>query len=89
MAKLGATELTQDRLERMFAYYNANWPAYYGTEKVFYGGIGRNKLPNKKHTHPEYQYLDLLQDIMATGWEKHEFNSGIALKKCLWPDDAL
>jgi thymidylate synthase len=30
--------------------------------------------------HPEYQYLNLLQDIMDTGFEKHEFNSGIALK---------
>ena len=30
--------------------------------------------------HPEYQYLDLLSDIMATGYEKKEFNTGIALK---------
>jgi len=30
--------------------------------------------------HPEHQYLDLLTDIMATGYEKKEFNSGIALK---------
>jgi thymidylate synthase len=29
--------------------------------------------------HPEYQYLDLLRDILETGYEKHEFNSGIAL----------
>ncbi len=28
-------ELAQDRLERMFAYYNAHWPEYYGTERVF------------------------------------------------------
>jgi len=28
-------ELPQDRLERMFAFYNANWPEYYGTEKTF------------------------------------------------------
>jgi thymidylate synthase len=35
----------------------------------------------KKNTsHPEYQYLNLLQDILDTGFEKHEFNSGIALK---------
>ncbi|HYD34679.1 MAG TPA: thymidylate synthase [Vitreimonas sp.] len=30
--------------------------------------------------HPEFQYLNLLRDIMETGFEKHEFNSGIALK---------
>jgi thymidylate synthase len=30
--------------------------------------------------HPEYQYLDLLADIMENGSEKHEFNTGIALK---------
>ncbi|MDZ4284284.1 MAG: hypothetical protein U1A28_00470, partial [Patescibacteria group bacterium] len=35
MAELGATELSQERLERMFAYYNAHWPEYYGTDKVF------------------------------------------------------
>jgi hypothetical protein len=35
MAKLGVEELPQDRLERMFAHYNAHWPEYYGTEKVF------------------------------------------------------
>jgi adenylate cyclase class IV len=35
MAELGAEELAQDRLERMFAYYNANWPSYYGTEETF------------------------------------------------------
>jgi predicted adenylyl cyclase CyaB len=35
MARLGVAELPQDRLERMFAYYNAHWPEYYGTEKVF------------------------------------------------------
>lgn len=30
--------------------------------------------------HPEYQYLDLLADIMENGYEKHEYNTGIALK---------
>ncbi|MBI3458690.1 thymidylate synthase, partial [Candidatus Azambacteria bacterium] len=30
--------------------------------------------------HPEYQYLDLLEDIMKNGYEKKEFNSGIAIK---------
>ncbi len=35
MAELGVEELAQDRLERMFAHYNANWQAYYGTDKVF------------------------------------------------------
>ncbi len=32
---VGLAELGQDRLARMFAYYNAHWPEYYGTEKVF------------------------------------------------------
>jgi adenylate cyclase class IV len=35
MAELGATELPQDRLARMFAHYNEFWPDYYGTEKTF------------------------------------------------------
>jgi predicted adenylyl cyclase CyaB len=35
MQELGVEELPQDRLERMFAHYNANWPDYYGTERVF------------------------------------------------------
>ncbi|MEK7602579.1 MAG: CYTH domain-containing protein [Patescibacteria group bacterium] len=35
MEKLGVSELSQDRLERMFAHYNEHWPDYYGTEKVF------------------------------------------------------
>lgn len=35
MAELGVEELSQDRLERMFAHYNAHWPDYYGTEKTF------------------------------------------------------
>ncbi len=35
MAAIGAQELPQDRLERMFAYYNTHWPEYYGTEKIF------------------------------------------------------
>lgn len=35
MQELGVYELPQDRLERMFAYYNANWRDYYGTDKVF------------------------------------------------------
>ena len=33
---------------------------------------------NKKH--PEYQYLDILEDIMENGFEKHEFNTGIPIK---------
>ena len=28
-------ELSQDRLERMFSFYNNNWSDYYGTEKIF------------------------------------------------------
>jgi len=35
---------------------------------------------NTNNTHPEYQYLNLLQDIIDNGFEKHEFNSGIAIK---------
>lgn len=35
MEELGVEELPQDRLERMFAYYNAHWQDYYGTDKVF------------------------------------------------------
>ncbi|MBI2612860.1 CYTH domain-containing protein [Candidatus Kaiserbacteria bacterium] len=35
MKELEVEELAQDRLERMFAYYNAHWPEYYGTEKIF------------------------------------------------------
>jgi predicted adenylyl cyclase CyaB len=35
MNELGVEELPQDRLERMFSYYNENWPDYYGTEKIF------------------------------------------------------
>jgi predicted adenylyl cyclase CyaB len=35
MKKLGVVELPQDRLERMFAFYNKHWPEYYGTEKIF------------------------------------------------------
>ncbi len=35
MMELGVEELRQDRLERMFAFYNTNWPDYYGTDKTF------------------------------------------------------
>jgi len=35
MNELGVEELSQDRLERMFAHYNENWPEYYGTDKTF------------------------------------------------------
>lgn len=35
MNEVNAVELAQDRLERMFAYYNEHWPEYYGTDKVF------------------------------------------------------
>lgn len=35
MEQLGVEELPQERLERMFAYYNEHWPEYYGTDKVF------------------------------------------------------
>jgi len=35
MEKLNVVELRQDRLERMFAHYNANWEKYYGTDNIF------------------------------------------------------
>jgi adenylate cyclase class IV len=35
MKQVGADELDQARLGRMFAYYNENWRDYYGTEKIF------------------------------------------------------
>ena len=35
MEELGTEELPQDRLERMFAYYNEHWPEYYGTDNIF------------------------------------------------------
>lgn len=35
MDELGIVELPQDRLERMFAFYNEHWPEYYGTDKIF------------------------------------------------------
>ncbi len=35
MRRVGVEELPQDRLERMFAFYNAHWPEYYGTDKIF------------------------------------------------------
>ncbi len=34
----------------------------------------------KNTRHPEYQYLDLLKDILDNGVEKKEFNTGIAIK---------
>lgn len=35
MAELGIDELPQDRLARMFDFYNQNWADYYGTDKTF------------------------------------------------------
>ena len=35
MKDLGLEELSQDRLERMFKFYNENWRDYYGTENIF------------------------------------------------------
>ncbi|MCR4280845.1 MAG: CYTH domain-containing protein, partial [Candidatus Kaiserbacteria bacterium] len=35
MQELKVEELPQDRLERMFAFYNANWKDYYGTDRIF------------------------------------------------------
>ncbi len=35
MNEVGCVELQQDRLARMFDFYNKNWADYYGTEKIF------------------------------------------------------
>lgn len=35
MQALGCEELPQDRLERMFKFYNEHWEEYYGTDRVF------------------------------------------------------
>jgi len=35
MTELSVSELPQDRLERMFSFYNEHWPEYYGTDKIF------------------------------------------------------
>lgn len=35
LAALGAEELSQERVGRMFEYYNEHWPEYYRTEKTF------------------------------------------------------
>jgi predicted adenylyl cyclase CyaB len=35
MQELGVKELAQERLERMFKYYNEHWQDYYGTDKTF------------------------------------------------------
>ncbi len=35
MELLGAEELSQEKLQRMFDYYNKNWAEYYGTDKTF------------------------------------------------------
>lgn len=35
MQELHVEELPQNRLERMFAFYNSHWQEYYGTDKIF------------------------------------------------------
>ena len=35
MSSLEVLELQQDRLQRMFDFYNNNWQDYYGTDKIF------------------------------------------------------
>jgi predicted adenylyl cyclase CyaB len=35
MQELGLVELSQERLGRMFEFYNENWRDYYGTDNVF------------------------------------------------------
>ncbi len=35
MKELGVEELNQERLARMFDFYNKHWPEYYGTDNIF------------------------------------------------------
>jgi len=35
MKGMGVAELPQDRLERMFDFYNTHWDEYYGTDNIF------------------------------------------------------
>ena len=51
-------------------------------KKVAKEVIKKTKAAKKGKTarHEEYQYLDLLKDIMTNGFEKKEFNTGIAIK---------
>lgn len=35
MSELEVSELSQERLARMFEFYNQNWSDYYGTDKIF------------------------------------------------------
>jgi benzoyl-CoA reductase/2-hydroxyglutaryl-CoA dehydratase subunit BcrC/BadD/HgdB len=35
LSELELEELSQNRLEKMFKYYNKNWENYYGTDKYF------------------------------------------------------
>lgn len=35
MGELDVAELSQERLERMFRFYNKHWQEYYGTDKTF------------------------------------------------------
>jgi thymidylate synthase len=48
------------------------------SKKILNKKIKTKKSANKRH--PEYQYLDLLSDILENGYEKKEFNSGIAVR---------
>ena len=42
--------------------------------------ITSQSFHTSQNEHPEYQYLNLLQDILDTGTIKHEFNTGTELK---------
>ena len=35
---------------------------------------------DKEYKHPEYQYLNLLKDVMENGRDEKEFNTGIVFK---------
>lgn len=36
-------------------------------------------MPTPNQNHPEYQYLNLLEDVLANGFEKKDFNTGKSL----------
>jgi adenylate cyclase class IV len=62
MKELGVEELPQDRLERMFAYYNEHWREYYGKEGHTEGFLGFS-FPGKGRACPE----------LDSGWTEGSF----------------
>ena len=49
----------------------AGWKGYYGK---------RGETSVTKQDHPEYQYLNLLRDVMESGRDEKEFNTGIVFR---------